>query len=175
GESPVYPTRFRIGVSGNNLYVGVLCEDIKGQPFNAPQLEKDDYGIWEGDVVEILLETPANSYYQVAANPAGVTADLDRGAGGLAKATTWDAQAEVAAFVDEAAGTWSVEARIPFTPSAQDPLHEIIGTPPSKDKPWHFNLCRQRARNQRTELEMTAFSPTGKKVFHDVLKFGKLE
>ncbi|MCA1810060.1 MAG: DUF4838 domain-containing protein [Lentisphaerae bacterium] len=175
GEEPVYSTRFRIGVHGNNLYVGILCQDIPGQPINAFELKKDDYGIWEGDVVEILLETPENSYYQIAANALGSVADLDRGAGGLSAATGWDAQAAVAGSIDEAAGTWSVEMRIPFTPSSQDPLHEVIGPPPSKGKPWHFNVCRQRARNQRAELEMSAFSPTGSQKFHEILKFGRLE
>ncbi|MFC1454318.1 DUF4838 domain-containing protein [Verrucomicrobiota bacterium] len=175
GGDPKYPTRFRVGVSGNNLYVGIQCTDVKGQPFNAMELVKDDYGIWEGDVIEILLETPGHSYYQIAVNPKGAVADLDRDAA-KSKWITWDAQAEVAVQEDEAAGTWSVEARIPFTPSSQDPLHEIIGPPPSKDHPWHFNICRQRIRNQGAEKEMSAFSPTGEKNrFHNILKLGKLD
>jgi len=33
-------------------------------------------------------------------------------------------------------------------------------------------VCRQRVRGEAREL--SAFSPTGKKVFHEVMKFGRL-
>ena len=53
-----------------------------------------------------------------------------------------------------------------------DPLNGLAGKRPSKARPWYFNVCRQRVRDDGTEL--SAFSPTGKKHFHDVMKFGKL-
>ncbi|MCA1810063.1 MAG: hypothetical protein LC725_11550, partial [Lentisphaerae bacterium] len=90
-------------------------------------------------------------------------------------AFNWDAQAEVAVQADEAAGIWTVEARIPFTPSNDDPLHEVIGTPPDADNPWYFNVCRLRLRDQGRESELSAFSPPGERGFHNVLKFGQLE
>ncbi len=174
GEDVVYPTKFKIGVKDNHLYVGILCRDKPGEPLNATELPRNDFALWQGDVVEILLETPEHSYYQIAVNPVGSLADLDRGAG-LAYGPRWDSQAEIAAHANEDAGYWSLEARIPFTPSSQDPLHEVVGPAPSADQPWHFNICRQRIRDQETETELSAFSPTGEKGFHNILKFGKLE
>lgn len=174
GEDVNYATEFKLGVHGDNLYVGILCHDEAGQPLNAMELPRNDFALWQGDVVEILLETPAHSYYQIAVNPVGSLADLDRGAG-LAHGTRWDAQAEVAVHVDQAAGFWSVEMRIPFTPSSQDPLHEVVGPPPSADAPWHFNICRQRTREQGADTEVSAFSPTGERGFHNILRFSVLE
>ncbi len=174
GEDVVYPTTFKIGVHDHNLYVGILCKDNPGEPLSIGGRARNDFAIWQGDVIEILLETPEHSYYQIAVNPAGAVADLDRSAG-LAHGVNWDAQAEVAVHVDEEAGYWSVEARIPFTPSSQDPLHQVVGPTPSAEQPWHFNICRQRTRDQGANMEMSAFSPTGERGFHHILKFGKLE
>ncbi len=174
GGEPRYPTHFKIGIDGNHLYIGIVCFDEPGQPFNAELLDDQSSAIWFGDVVEILLETPHNSYYQLGVNPRGSRVDLDRGAGPLVRAFDWSSQAEFAVHADEEAGYWSIEARIPFTDSEQDPLHQIIGTPPDAENPWFFNLVRQRAREQRTVLDMSAFSPSDRG-FHDILKFGELE
>lgn len=175
GDEPEYRTRFKVGIDGNALYFGILCYDEPDEPLNAEVLEKQAAGIWQGDIVEIMLETPHNSYYQLGVNPRGSRVDLNRGAGGLTAALQWDSQAEFAAYANEEEGYWSIEARIPFTDNAQDPLHQIIGTPPTAENPWHFNIGRQRARNKRADLEATTFSPTGTDGFHEILRFGRLE
>lgn len=174
GEDVEHATHFKIGVDGYDLYIGILCRDVPGEPLNAVELERDDFALWAGDVVDVLIETPEHSYYQIAANPKGSIANIDRAAG-LVHGARWDAQAEIAVHVDEEAGYWSLEARIPFTPSTQDPLHQVVGPPPSAENPWHFNVCRLRIRDQGEEVEMSAFSPTGERGFHQVLKFGVLE
>ncbi|MFN2352428.1 MAG: hypothetical protein ABR497_10830, partial [Kiritimatiellia bacterium] len=112
---------------------------------------------------------------QIGVNPVGSRVDLDRGTPSKNYWFNWDSQAEFATHINEEEGYWSVEFRIPFTDSTQDPLHQIIGTPPTAGNPWHFNVLRQRARDHRNVREMTTFSPTGTQSFHDVLKFGKLE
>ncbi len=171
GGDVAYPTTFKIGVDGENLYIGILCKDEPGQPFNAAELEKDDSAMWFGDIVEIILESPEHSYYQIAVNPMGSVADLDR----EDRANfNWDAQAEIAVHRNEEKGYWSVEARIPFTSSTQDPLHEVVGTAPSADNVWYFNICRQRLRNDRADAEYSAYSPTGAAGFHHILKFARL-
>lgn len=171
GGDVVYNTYFKIGIDGENLYIGILCKDEPGQPFNAVKLDKDDSGLWYGDAVEIILESPEHSYYQIAVNPMGSVADLDRHD---RFNFAWDAQAEIAVHHNEEKGYWSVEARIPFTASTQDPLHEVVGTPPTADNPWHFNICRQRLRSDRGDVELSAYSPTGAPGFHYILKFARL-
>lgn len=173
GDAVEYPTHFKIGVQGNNLYFAVKCMDEPGATVNAADTDgKDDSALWYGDAVEFLLETPVHSYYQIAISPDGAVCDLDREAG-LAKGFNWSAEADIATHVNTEEGYWIVEARVPFTPSEQDPLHEIIGPAPSQDSPWFFNVCRQRVREEGNVL--SAFSPTGQRGFHEILKFGKLE
>ena len=41
-----------------------------------------EFSLWNGDAVEVLLETQSHSYYQLAINPAGAMVDLDRKGGG---------------------------------------------------------------------------------------------
>lgn len=175
GEAPVYETKFKIGVKGNHLYVGMLCRDEPGRALRAQQHDPDDGAIWYGENVEILLETPLHSYYQITINPKGATANLDRGEDLKSNWFEWDSQADVATHVNVAEGYWSVEARIPFTPSTQDPLHEVIGPAPSADQPWFFNICRQRVGDVEGDLETTAFVPTGRRGFHNILTFGELK
>ena len=56
--------------------------------------------------------------------------------------------------------------------SAVDPLNGVKGLKPTETQPWFFNICRQRVRKDGAEL--SAFSPTGKDSFHELVYFGKL-
>ena len=119
--------------------------------------------------MEILIETESHSYYQIAVSPSGAVADLDRSASKAAW-FSWDSQAEVATQIAD--DHWTVEMRIPVTQDENDPLHQVIGRRPSVSLPWHFNVCRQRIREDGQEA--SAYSPTGKANFHDVMKFAHL-
>ena len=138
------------------------------QGLNITATEDEDKDIWQGDVVEILLETQPHSYYQLTVNPAGALTDLDRPGGSHEWA--WSSQASAAAYIGEDA--WQVELRIPVTgtETTGDPLHELVGTKPREDYPWYFNICRQRIRGDRREF--SSFAP--KAGFHDVNEFGRL-
>jgi predicted negative regulator of RcsB-dependent stress response len=92
--------------------------------------------------------------------------DLDRGADKTAW-YRWQSQAEVATQVAD--DHWTVEIRIPVTDDENDPLNQVVGRKPSVSLPWHFNICRQRIRNNGSEH--SAFSPTGAKTFHEPMKF----
>jgi len=170
GRKPLFGTMVKAawGADGS-LYFAIRCEEREGEPLSVGTRRNDDQAIWYGDVVEVLLETESHSYYQIAVNPAGALADLDRGAAKDAW-FGWDSQAEVA--TDVADDHWTVEIRIPVTQDENDPLHQVVGRRPTSSLPWHFNVCRQRLRE--TGAEYSAFSPTGTKSFHEVLKFGQL-
>ena len=62
--------------------------------------------------------------------------------------------------------------RIPVSNNYIDTLHNVIGSKPTPTYPWYFNLCRARLRKSGNEF--SAFSPTGKRNFHNLMKFGKL-
>jgi Domain of unknown function (DUF4838) len=167
GRSPLLDTRFKAAMGRENIYFAIRCEERKGDPVNIATKRNDDPAIFMGDNIELLIETDKHSYYQITINPAGAVSDLDRDGGQIWR---WGAQAEVATQVGE--GYWTVEIRLPIVADANDPLHQIVGTQPVKSLPWYFNLCRQRIRGKSVEL--SAFSPTGKRNFHLPTKFAKL-
>lgn len=169
GGQPIFGTSVMAGWDkhGQHVYFAIRCDERPGEKLNVTATKHDDEAIWYGDVVEILLDTDSHSYYQIAVNPAGALADLDRGANKSAR-FRWESQAEVATHVAD--DHWTVEIRIPVTEDGNDPLNQVIGRKPSQSLPWHFNVCRQRVRENGTEL--SAVSPTGTKGFHLPLKFG---
>ncbi len=159
----------KAGWYGNSLYIAVRCDEVPGQKPNVTASKHDDMAIWYGDLVEVLLETNMHSYYQIAVNPAGAVVDLDRGMD-KNSAIGWDSEAEVAARVDD--DQWTVEIRIPITDDENDPLHLVVGHKPTQSLPWHFNVCRQRLRDNG--VEHSALSPTGTTGFHCPLSFAHL-
>jgi hypothetical protein len=170
GGKPTFGTTFKAawGKDGS-LYLAIRCEERRGEKLNVTATKKDDAALWYGDAVEVLLETESHSYYQIAVSPSGAIADLDRSASRAAW-FSWDSKAEVATQISD--DHWTVEIRIPVTQDENDPLHQVIGRRPSTSLPWHFNVCRQRIRADGQEA--SAYSPTGKANFHEVMKFAHL-
>jgi tetratricopeptide (TPR) repeat protein len=166
GGRPIFGTRVMAGWdrNGQNVYFGIRCEERPGEKLNVTATQHDDQALFYGDAVEIELDTDKHSYYQIAVNPAGALVDLDRGAG---KQFDWQSQAEVATHIAE--DHWTVEIRIPVTEDENDPLNQVVGRKPSQSLPWHFNICRQRIRENGSEY--SAFSPTGTAGFHVPMKF----
>ena len=168
GEQPIFGTSVMAAwdEGGQNLYFAIRCEERPGEKPNITSTKHDDQALWYGDAVEVLLDTDSHRYYQIAVNPAGALVDLDRGASknGWFR---WESQAEVATHVAD--DHWNIEIRIPVTEDENDPLNFVIGRKPSQSLPWHFNICRQRLRENGTEL--SAVAPTGTKAFHVPLKF----
>ena len=170
GREPAFGSRFMAAWAGDSIYFGIKClePDAAGPRITATKAE--DTNVWNGDCVEIEIETQTHSYYQLAISPAGALVDLDRKAG---LRMMWSSNAEVAAHVGE--GYWSLEVRIPAAGDGQDEidaLNGVSGRKPSETYPWHFNVCRQRMRPNGEEY--SAFSPTGRSGFHHPMKFAKL-
>ena len=165
GRIPTHATTFKAGWQAGSVCFAIRCEEPDVQP-NIGTTKEDDSALWYGDCIEILLETEARSYYQIAVSPSGAVADLDRSAPREAW-YSWDSQAEVATHTGD--GFWTVEIRIPMTQDENDPLHQVIGSKPTQSLPWHVNLCRQRIREDGTEH--SALSPTGMNNFHAPMKF----
>jgi len=183
GGRPVFGTTVMAGWDrgGQNVYFAIRCEETVGQASSLPSnkldsqagslrhlnvtaKQHDDQALFYGDAIEIELDTDKHSYYQIAVNPAGAIVDLDRSTG---RQFDWDSQAEVATHVAD--DHWTVEIRIPVTEDENDPLHQVVGRKPSQSLPWHFNICRQRIRENGSEY--SAFAPTGTAGFHVPMKF----
>ncbi len=183
GKKPERATRFMARWWKDSLYLGIQCEGAPGVAPIVGGTSDGDPAIWDGEHIELLIETDKHSYYQLVINPDGHIIHLDRG---VAKAhwRDWSSQAEVKVHRD--GGSWSAEIRLPVTSSDEDPLHQIVGSRPfkSKDKalhsgkgtnlPWHFNLFRKRAGSE--DEEITSFSPLGPnaKTFHDPQRFSEI-
>jgi hypothetical protein len=171
GAKPKYATTFQVAWGDDNaLYFGILCREPDMKDLNIGTDRPEDPNIWNGDCIEILLETQGHAYYQVAIGPTGALTDLDRREGAN---LLWASGARAVAFRGE--DFWSLEVRIPVAPELQeqvDPNNGVAGRKMSSVQPWYFNLCRQRIHG--ADREFTAFSPTGKVTFHDAMKFGKL-
>ena len=166
GRLPTCSTRFMAEWVGNDLYFAIRCEEPLGGNLNIATEKDGDQAIWYGDCIEIELATDAHSYYQLAINPAGALVDIDRGAPGNQR-FNWSSKAEVATTI--AHDHWIVEVRLPTTKDENDPLNQIVGSKPTRSLPWFINVCRQRIRENGTE--MSAFSPTGTGGFHAPMKF----
>jgi len=166
GRPPTFGTTVKSTWLGNDLYLAIRCDEHPGAKLNIGTTKKDDSALWFGDAVEVLLETEARSYYQIAISPSGAVVDSDRGAA-RDKWFSWDSNAEVATHIAD--DHWTIEMRLPITQDENDPLHQVIGRKPNKSLPWHINICRQRIRDDGAEY--SAFSPTGAEHFHDVMKF----
>jgi len=169
-------TRCHIFWAKGSIYVGIVCEEPDLDGLNIATKQNDDTTIWEGDLVEILIETQSHAYYQLAISPSGALVDLDR-KGGLKM--LWSSNAEVGAHIggDTRWGdkVWTVEVRIPVAGEDQaniDPNNGLAGRMPSNAYPWYFNVCRQRVRDGKQEH--WAFSPTGKSGFHHPRKFAEM-
>ena len=173
GRPPKYPTRFHIAWGDDGaLYLGVRCEEPDTKGIINGTTRTDDPGIWMGDVLEVLVETQVHSYYQIVVNAAGAVVDLDRS--GDQRNTRWSSGARVATKVGE--GFWTAEIRLPCageTARDIDPNNGIAGRPPSSTYPWYINVCRQRTRG-KDNVELSAWSPTGKPRFNEPSKFGKI-
>jgi hypothetical protein len=166
GRQPTFGTTVKSAWFGNDLYFAIRCDEHPGEKLNIGTTRKDDGALWYGDAVEVLIETEAHSYYQIAISPSGAVVDLDRGTS-HDKCFSWDSEAQVATHL--ANDHWIIEMRIPITQDENDPLHQVIGRKPDKSLPWHINVCRQRIREDGSEY--SAFSPTGTDGFHEMMKF----
>jgi len=166
GGQPIYATSFQAGWNGGSMYLAIKCEEKPGEPLNIVAKGHDDPAMWYGDVVEVLIETDSHSYYQIAVDPQGSIADLDRGATKESR-MRWESQAEVATQIAD--DHWIIEMRIPVTDDENDPLNQVIGRHPTQSLPWYINICRQRIRENGREL--SALSPTGSHAFHVPMKF----
>lgn len=154
------------------LSFGIWCEEDDPQSLKIGTSRNDDPGIWNGDYVELLLETYSYQYYQVTVNPAGVMADLDRQDG--KKELRWSSGATAAAHVGD--GYWSVELRVPITSDKQaglTPLDGVSGSQPSRERPWHINACRVRPREDAHEASVLSSTGKGRRGFHDVMTFAQ--
>lgn len=172
GKYPANPTKFWIAWGSDNaLYIGIKCMDPDIKNMVVTSAKNDDTNLWSSDNIELMIETQANSFYQICVGPSGAVLDLDRSGGKLE--TLWSSNARVKTFIGE--DYWSAEICLPAagdTAKDLDAKNGIAGRRPTETYPWFMNVCRFRVRG--ANVEKTAWSPTTAGKFDEVLKFGKI-
>jgi len=170
GAEAAYATSFKVAWAQGSLYFGIVCQEANTKNLNIGATKNEDTAIFEGDSIELLIETQTHAYYQIAITPTGAMIDLDRKKG---LNMLWSSQAEVGAHVGK--DRWTLEIRVPVAGGSQESIdanNGVSGRQPSGTYPWYFNVCRQRMR--KTGRQLSAFSPTGKGHFHVPMKFAEL-
>lgn len=168
---PELSTAVRMLWSDKFLYLGYECPYTRLTFFDPPQFDKKRYdldksgvSLWDGDVVEAFINAdPENirhySEYEVAPS----NEQLDLMVVLPQKDFAWRSHYESAVKIDEKAGVWFCEMRIP--------LAAIGATKPAAGARWRLNLFRCDRAHQAN----LAWSPTLGATFHTPDKFGVLE
>lgn len=171
GEKPAFDTWFKTVWKDDRLYFGIYCQEDDTKKLNIGTTKNEDTAIWNGDAVEIMLETQNHPFYQISVNPSGAMVDMDQK---FKNNTKWNSDAKLA--VDVGTDHWSVEICIPVADEMQEenlPDQLVSGRKPVKDAPWYFNVGRSRIRETGSESAMFAL-PGGKRGFRTIEDFGQL-
>lgn len=148
------PTSFRIGWSGDALYVAVRCREPFGRLIRP--LTADFEPLWDDDSIEVFMVPAGADYFQFIANAAGARWNGRRN-GPADRAWGWTAKARIAG------DDWCLEERIPLA---------ILGVSPKEGDTWKFNVARNLTLGPAQE-RFSSWAPV-KEGFADVASFAAL-
>ncbi len=177
GQAPTngLTTTFRVAWCDDEaFYFGIRCEEPEIKGLNIKTSEPDNPVVWDGDDIELIVETQLHAYYQLAIGPNGVLADADRKVDDNNINMLWNSGAKAATYVGD--GYWSMELRVPVAgdeAATTTPWIGIAGHKPTAESPWYFNLGRQRVRGTVREFSASA-PPKTNRGFLDLWNFGQL-
>ncbi|MBM3501293.1 MAG: hypothetical protein FJX74_21790, partial [Armatimonadetes bacterium] len=156
-------TRFKVLIGRDSAYVGVECDEPEIGNLKAETPWRDG-AIWADDCVEVFFDPAGEGryYHQVMVNARGAVYDSFSADYGLVHSRLWNGAFEAAGRVDEAAGQWRVELRIPFGAIV---LGEDAGST------WLWNVSRERQAGGAPELN--SWSPM-RRNFHQPKLFGRV-
>ncbi len=160
-------TTVRIGWHNDALFLGIRCDEPLMDQVHIGHTVDGDLSWFHYDGVEIMIETPQVSHYQIGVSPVGAITDMSRMGGFQPE---WSSEVEVAAHIGD--DFYSIEIRIPAAGDNQfelEPLNGVAGSRPTADKPWFINIGRLRlVAGDRETLSLSGFG------FHDKMKFLEL-
>ncbi len=170
GEVPEIETSFTLTWEKNHLRVDILCQE--------PAMDRMQVtsNVWGGDSVAVLIETPFHSYYHIEVNADGDLYDADWSLGRSRSMANWSSLVKIE--TERGADFWRVTLTIPIAPTSEgmnDPLHFVVGDPPSVEDPWYINVGRTRGGIREGEpRQRFLLSPTLEGNFHQPLKFARM-
>jgi hypothetical protein len=145
----------------------VLFHAADSRPW-ATMTQRDE-PLYEEEVVEVFLDPVGDleSYFEIEVNPLNAVCDLvlRRTQSGYRKCFAWNCEGlRTRARVDEK--SWTAELAIPFA--------SLGPGLPRPGEPWRVNFCRID-RPASAPRELSAWSPTGRPLFHVPPRFGWLD
>lgn len=154
-------TSFKMGYSGEGIYIGIECEEPEIEKVKAKL--KDMQNLWTEDSIEIFIfPEGTDNYYQFVVNTIG---SRWSGTGKYPPLRSLSLDWQV--YTYRGKNYWSAEIRIPF---------EIFEKIPEKEEIWTGNICRNiytsgDKHSSWTYLEKRFHEPGnwGKIVFKDAL------
>lgn len=165
GEAPAQATWFKAAWNDDELRVLFHAEDTDAWATHTAH----DAPLYEEEVVEIFLDPVGDleSYFEIEVNPLNAVCDLvlRRSRSGWKKDFGWHCEGLQTA-VQKTATTWTTEISIPFASLGPDL--------PALEKSWRANFYRID-RPKGAPWELSAWSPTGRPLFHVQERFGFLE
>jgi len=160
---PDFSTTVRAVWTDQYLYLAYDCPFTKLTMFE-PVQEKERFGLWERDVVEAFIGRKTNdikNYTEYEVSPNNERLDVKIA---LPKYDfEWSSKFESATRVDEKAGRWTCEMRIPWNALADEK--------PRTGEKWRINLYRCDYANK----VFLASNPVLVGSFHTPERFGVLE
>ena len=168
---PDLSTSVRLLWSEQFLYLGYQCPCTKLTVFEPPRLEgkrftldREGLSLWDRDVVEAFIGAdPQNLRHYSEFEVAPTSERLDLMINLPAKDFQWESHFRAAARVNQKAGVWTCEMRIPLKP--------LAAAPPGVGARWRLNLYRA----DRAHQAFLAWSPTLVGSAHAPERFGVLE
>lgn len=164
GGMPAQGTALRVAATAEDLRV-LFCA-VDADPWAT--LTERDAPLYTEEVVEVFLDPMGDlaAYFEIELNPLGTVLDLliRRNARGLLKDRRWRCD-ELRTKVARSANGWNGELAIPWGGLSQDA--------PATGTQWRVNFTRID-RPKGVPRELTAWSPTGRALFHVPERFGVL-
>ncbi len=148
---------------GNTLYIGIECLEPKMDKIRARTAERDDFSIFNDDMVEIWLETANGRKPVITVNPNGTVFDRDPTIPDAAELPNFYTVS--ACSTKKLADRWTVELAVDFT--------DLGAVRPNSGVPCGIQIGRQRLAGNTVELYM--LSPTGTAFNRNPEMMAKLE
>lgn len=165
GAPPIQATSIRLGWTETEWRLLFHCEDAH----IAATLTERDAPLWEEEVVEVFVDPVGDlaAYFEIEVNPLNAVLDLvlRRNRSGYLKDVAWNCEG-LRTAVQRTATTWTAELAIPF--------RSLVADPPREGARWRANFLRID-RPPGVPRELSAWSPTGRPLFHVPERFGVIE
>jgi hypothetical protein len=167
GATPLQATYFKCAWNDQALRVLFFANDTDPRA----TLTEHDAPLYNEDVVEVFLDPfgDLECYFEIEVNPLNAVCDLvlRRAPGGYKKDFGWHCEGlKTTVRVDRAENFWTAELSIPFA--------SLGAQTPRNGDSWRANFYRID-RPENAPWELSAWSPTGRPLFHVQERFGFLE